>query len=239
MPTRSFLTFVAGVALALAIPAMGQTVTANFPDVSANASFSAAVNAMVNLGVIRGYDNGRFGPNDTVTRAQVAVMFDRYDKTVVEPLRTQIATINAKLGIETGGQLCTGNHVVGDTYKSTDGCNSCSCTLNGEICTLRACASSSRSSVSSAPVCGNGKCESGEATSCPISCAPGMACPQYCLAGTCQRDCMASSASSSSSNQCSPYVCKDGTSIPSCTSDGHVINYFVAPCYTHGGEVGQ
>ncbi len=234
MASRSFLVFVAGVALAIAIPAMGMTVNTRFPDVSANASFSAAVDSMVNLGIIRGYDNGRFGPNDSVTRAQVAVMFQRYDQTVVEPLRQQLAVINAKLGIDAA--MCTGGHVVGDTYKSVDGCNSCSCTANGEICTLRACASSASSRSSVAPACGNGKCESGEATSCPVSCAPGMACPQYCMAGTCQRDC---SNSSSSSNQCSPYICKDGTTIPSCTADGHVINYFVAPCYTHGGEVGQ
>lgn len=37
---------------------------------------------------------------------------------------------------------------------------------------------------------------------------------------------------------CAPYVCKDGTTHPSCTEDGHVINYFAEPCLTHGGEAG-
>jgi len=39
------------------------------------------------------------------------------------------------------------------------------------------------------------------------------------------------------SAQCQPYRCVDGTEIPSCAEDGHVINYFAPPCMTHGGEV--
>ncbi len=46
-----------------------------------------------------------------------------------------------------------------------------------------------------------------------------------------------SSSSSKISNECKPYVCMDGTTHPSCTADGHVINYFAPPCLTHGGEV--
>lgn len=30
---------------------------------------------------------------------------------------------------------------------------------------------------------------------------------------------------------CAPYVCSDGTTHPRCTEDGHVINYFVDPCF--------
>ncbi len=37
--------------------------------------------------------------------------------------------------------------------------------------------------------------------------------------------------------ECSPYVCADGTQVARCTPDGTVINYFAAPCLTHGGEV--
>ena len=39
------------------------------------------------------------------------------------------------------------------------------------------------------------------------------------------------------SPSCSPYICNDGTQIDRCASDGTVINYFAAPCMTHGGEV--
>jgi len=38
---------------------------------------------------------------------------------------------------------------------------------------------------------------------------------------------------------CTPYMCKDGTEVARCSEDGHVINYFAAPCMTHGGEVGE
>lgn len=31
-------------------------------------------------------------------------------------------------------------------------------------------------------------------------------------------------------NTCAPYVCSNGDTHPSCTEDGHVINYFVHPC---------
>ncbi len=36
---------------------------------------------------------------------------------------------------------------------------------------------------------------------------------------------------------CMPYLCQDGTSVDKCAEDGTVINYFAAPCLTHGGEV--
>ncbi len=36
---------------------------------------------------------------------------------------------------------------------------------------------------------------------------------------------------------CVPYVCNDGTVHASCTPDGSQINYFAAPCMTHGGDL--
>ena len=41
------------------------------------------------------------------------------------------------------------------------------------------------------------------------------------------------SSASSSSVSCDPYVCPDGAVEPSCTSDGHPIAYFADPCLTH------
>ncbi len=38
------------------------------------------------------------------------------------------------------------------------------------------------------------------------------------------------SSSSSDSLVCAPYVCSDGSTHPSCSEDGHVINYFADPC---------
>lgn len=40
-------------------------------------------------------------------------------------------------------------------------------------------------------------------------------------------------ASSASSFSCRPTICPDGTSQPSCTADGHPIMYFADPCLTH------
>jgi hypothetical protein len=65
---------------------------------------------------------------------------------------------------DAGGSGCTYNgkhYAVGDTFKSSDGCNDCSCEANGRAaCTLRACADSGAPSSLSwfktcgAPVCG-------------------------------------------------------------------------------------
>lgn len=43
-------------------------------------------------------------------------------------------------------------------------------------------------------------------------------------------------AFASTPTNCSPYQCNDGTTVPRCSADGYVINYFVAPCQLHGGE---
>ena len=99
MHKRTVLGFIAGVIFTISIPAIAQTIQSSFSDVGSSSFFSAAVSRMSGLGVIRGYDDGRCGPNDTVTRGQVAVMFDRYDQTVVDPLRQELHTINTKLGL--------------------------------------------------------------------------------------------------------------------------------------------
>jgi len=50
-----------------------------FPDVDYNAYYGAAVNVMSGRGVINGYQNGNFGPNDPVTRAQLTTILYRND----------------------------------------------------------------------------------------------------------------------------------------------------------------
>lgn len=49
-----------------------------FPDVPSGAYFDSAVGDMYSDGIITGYDTGKFGPNDFVTRGQVAVMMQRF-----------------------------------------------------------------------------------------------------------------------------------------------------------------
>lgn len=38
---------------------------------------------------------------------------------------------------------------------------------------------------------------------------------------------------------CAPYVCANGKTHPSCSEDGHVINYFAEPCHMDGGPAGN
>lgn len=53
-----------------------------FPDVDPNAYYATPLINMRLKGVISGYENGNFGPNDPVTRAQIVTMLDRYDTDV-------------------------------------------------------------------------------------------------------------------------------------------------------------
>lgn len=49
----------------------------SFKDVSASHTFAKDIAAMKELGIINGYSNGNYGPNDTMTRAEMAVIVKR------------------------------------------------------------------------------------------------------------------------------------------------------------------
>lgn len=53
------------------------TNTNKFADCDPNAWYNEAVSTLANLGIIAGYGNGNFGPNDTITRAQFATICAR------------------------------------------------------------------------------------------------------------------------------------------------------------------
>lgn len=53
---------------------------ASFPDVAADAWYAPAVAWGARTGVIQGYDNGTFGPEDPVTREQLASLIYRYEQ---------------------------------------------------------------------------------------------------------------------------------------------------------------
>lgn len=55
--------------------------TNNFGDVASDAYFADAVAWAADQGIINGYPNGKFGPNDKMTREQFAVTLYRYAKT--------------------------------------------------------------------------------------------------------------------------------------------------------------
>ena len=51
---------------------------AGFPDVAADAWYADAVNWAAARGIVKGYDTGAFGPEDSVTREQLAAILYRY-----------------------------------------------------------------------------------------------------------------------------------------------------------------
>lgn len=50
---------------------------ADFSDVASNANYADAVNLLSNLGIINGYEDGTFRPDNTITRAEVAAIMVR------------------------------------------------------------------------------------------------------------------------------------------------------------------
>lgn len=96
---------------------------ANFPDVADTASYSQAVTELTALGVINGYEDGTFGPDKNVTRAEITKM-------IVSALgSSQLSAANAATGKDTkfadvpGSHWASGFVTVGtaDSTKFIDG----------------------------------------------------------------------------------------------------------------------
>lgn len=69
------------------------TYEAKFPDVAAGQWYTNAVLWAYQSGVVSGYDNGCFGPNDKVTREQLAVILMKYAENVEGRATTQRASL--------------------------------------------------------------------------------------------------------------------------------------------------
>ncbi|MDX9970343.1 MAG: S-layer homology domain-containing protein [Candidatus Gracilibacteria bacterium] len=54
----------------------------SFPDVNYNDYYGDSLVEMQERNVISGYSNGKFGPNDAVSRAQLVTILDRYDQSL-------------------------------------------------------------------------------------------------------------------------------------------------------------
>ena len=52
--------------------------TNNFPDVAPDAWYNNAISTMVNAGIIQGYEDGTFRPNNNITRAEFAAIASRF-----------------------------------------------------------------------------------------------------------------------------------------------------------------
>lgn len=57
-----------------------------FSDVDYSGYYAKSLERMVDMDVVSGYQNGTFGPNDSVTRAQMVTILDRYDQNKIEQL---------------------------------------------------------------------------------------------------------------------------------------------------------
>lgn len=63
-----------------AVVLLGCSVTGfalSFTDVTENSPYNEAISTMVSLGLLKGYDDGTFRPNDTITRAEFAAVITR------------------------------------------------------------------------------------------------------------------------------------------------------------------
>lgn len=73
--------FVAGLLLGSAGTGIAAVLGSSiFPDVTPGMYYDAAIGEMYGDGVITGYANGNFGPDDPVTRGQLALMLSRFKK---------------------------------------------------------------------------------------------------------------------------------------------------------------
>lgn len=87
-------------------------------------------------------------PDMPITFRQAIWLISQYDRFVVQPMRTQLASLQQQVNsiqttsFSSSGFGSCGFHQVGDTYAAPDNCNVCTCTSNGQICTQRACQSS-------------------------------------------------------------------------------------------------
>lgn len=173
------IAFIAGMVTATAGTAVAQQIgIGRFPDVAPQQYFYSAVNRFARAGLLTGYNSGYFGPNDTVTRGQMAVILDRYDKKMIDPIRKEIGMAVTEEDTE---PACTGGYTLGQTFPSNDGCNTCTCTQTGIACTERACPVQK---CFSSQECSPDKICSIEQGDCRFPCPQGAVCIQPC-AGIC------------------------------------------------------
>jgi cysteine-rich repeat protein len=96
-----------------------------YSDVLPGSSPAAAIDEMATLGIIRGYDNGLFGPNDPVTRAQAAILLQRIRDREIKALRAQVEELRKALSLGSCGdaEVQTGEECDDGNTVSRDGCS--------------------------------------------------------------------------------------------------------------------
>lgn len=117
-----------------------------------------------------------------------------------------------------------GEFKVGDTFKSTDGCNDCECTADGILCTLRACA----------PAPGGGTCLYNGRT---YQASEGFRSSDNCNSCSCQSDgnvvctdMACAPAPTCKKTGCSGQVCSDQDVASDCSWEPSYACYQTATC---------
>ena len=80
--------------LTLEAKAAYETSVSRFKDVSANDWYGTAVSTLTNLGVIAGYQDGSFGPQRNITRAELATILARFCGTVKDSAKDRFSDIS-------------------------------------------------------------------------------------------------------------------------------------------------
>ncbi len=89
----------------------GSSSSVSFPDVSSRAWYASSVSWVVSNGVASGYSNGKFGPSDETSRAQMMVMLQKLDKLTASPSSSSSLSISGdgvsdgKLSLAKGGTV--------------------------------------------------------------------------------------------------------------------------------------
>ena len=71
---KSFKKVISTLAAVAMLATSASAFAVDFPDVDKSASYAGAVNTLTALGVVNGDDNGKFNPDNTVTRAEFTKM---------------------------------------------------------------------------------------------------------------------------------------------------------------------
>ncbi len=106
------------IGLLLGISTTGVAAYSIFSDVDPNAYYADAINNVFYKGLITGYDNYNFGPEDPLSRGQMAVIMERFDEHVANTLEDQYGLTYTCP--QTVPLNCTGNEELGSGCKNQD-----------------------------------------------------------------------------------------------------------------------
>lgn len=102
---KKILYFFAGIIFALSGTALAANMIFTDQDQYAGSWFENATISMQQKGIIKGYADGSFGPNNSVSRAELVVMFDRYNDYLMESMNNKGNSGNDTISISKLNQV--------------------------------------------------------------------------------------------------------------------------------------